>query len=126
MIHFGCLPAFAGGAKVRDIAGHYGERTVGFSHGAEVVAMTPAEVAAQEARRLEAAERGRRELEAADARARVAEQKAREAAVEAFDDARGDRLRRVVEAAWDDVPAGALEEEGPDPSVERFKLLDLD
>jgi len=37
-----------------------------------------------------------------------------------------DRFLRVVEAAWDDVPAATYVEPEFDPSIERFKLLDLD
>ena len=77
----------------------------------------------------------RQELSAARGKAQlVAHDKAQEAAaeaaqaqeLEAFDNARGDRFRRVVEAAWDETPNPTPAEEGPDASVERFKLLDLD
>lgn len=102
----------------------WGRRVEGVFGGTAGAGAAP--VDALEAKRLEAAERGRRELAARLAAEEAAEQAAREAAVEAYDDARADRLRRVVDAAWDDEPAPRAEDEGPDPSVERFKLLDLD
>ena len=43
------------------------------------------------------------------------------------EDAQFQRFALVIEAAWDDLPvASAPEPEGVDPSVERFRLLDLD
>lgn len=42
------------------------------------------------------------------------------------DDAQARRFRLVIEAAWDDIPVDTYREPEIDPSVERFRLLDLD
>lgn len=84
-------------------------------------------------REAELAERRQRMREAREAAERVAqrdrERKAREAAErEAFErlrieDPSAARFRLVQ---LDDAPGAAAEPEGPDPSVERFRRLDLD
>ena len=99
-------------------------KRVGSSKEEDDTTTTP-EARAQEARRRESLERGRREMEAREKAEREATKAQREAEVEAFDDARTDRIKRVIEAAWDESAPAPLAEL-PDPSVERFRRLDLD
>jgi hypothetical protein len=78
--------------------------------------------AAREARQAASIARGREQMAALDAAAVAEEAKV----LAQLEDAGAERLRLVVEAAWDDSPAAPLADDGPDASVERFKLLDLD
>lgn len=141
MIHWSCLPAFAGGTPVRDIVARYGERTVGIAHGQGLPGAAPAAdpereariAREREARRQEREARRIRERERRAARererqeriAREAEAREAEARLErlAAEDPSAARFRRII--LDDDAPRQG-EDDGPDPSVERFRRLDLD
>lgn len=123
-VHADCA-ALLGFAVPTQARRTWGRRTEGVFGG---TAATGDATAALEAKRRESAERGRRELEAKLAAAEAERLAVAEREREALEEAQIARFRRLeeMEARVDREPAPEPEEEGPDPSAERFRRLILD